>query len=101
MYGWNGRILYIDLSCQRINIETPEKDIYIKYIGGKGLAGHFLYPHIKNDWDNEDMPLLLLIIYWQAKEINRIVLECNPEGNRTNLKLTGAHKPHHLGQCYS
>jgi TnpA family transposase len=32
--------------------------------------------------------ILACIIYWQAKEINRVVLECDPEGNRINLKLT-------------
>ena len=31
--------------------------------------------------------ILACIIYWQAKKINRVVLECDPEGNRINLKL--------------
>ncbi len=31
--------------------------------------------------------ILASIIYWQAKEINRVVLECDPEGNKIDLKL--------------
>ena len=31
--------------------------------------------------------MLACIIYWQAKEINRVVLEYDPEGNHINLKL--------------
>lgn len=31
--------------------------------------------------------ILACIIYWQAKEINRVFLECDPEGNHINLNL--------------
>lgn len=31
--------------------------------------------------------ILASIIYWQAKEINRVVLECDPEGNNIDLRL--------------
>jgi TnpA family transposase len=31
--------------------------------------------------------ILACIIYWQAKEINRVVMECDPDGNGINLKL--------------
>ena len=31
--------------------------------------------------------ILACIIYWQAKEINRVVLECNPESNNIDLAL--------------
>ncbi|MHC4587387.1 MAG: Tn3 family transposase, partial [Planctomycetota bacterium] len=31
--------------------------------------------------------ILAGIVYWQAKEINRVVLECDPEGNYIDLKL--------------
>ncbi len=31
--------------------------------------------------------ILACIIYWQAREINRVVMECDPEGNGINLKL--------------
>ena len=31
--------------------------------------------------------ILACIIYWQAKEINRVVIECDPAGNGIDLKL--------------
>lgn len=31
--------------------------------------------------------ILASIIYWQAREINRVVMECDPEGNGINLQL--------------
>ena len=31
--------------------------------------------------------ILACIIYWQAKEINRLVLECDPVGNGIDLRL--------------
>jgi hypothetical protein len=31
--------------------------------------------------------ILASIIYWQAKEINRVVLECDPEGNGIDLSF--------------
>ncbi len=31
--------------------------------------------------------ILASIIYWQAKEINRVVIECDPEGNNIDLSL--------------
>ena len=31
--------------------------------------------------------ILACIIYWQTKEINRVVMESDPEGNGINLKL--------------
>ena len=31
--------------------------------------------------------ILASMIYWQAKEINKVVLECDPEGNDIDLSL--------------
>lgn len=31
--------------------------------------------------------IMACIIYWQAREINRVVLECDPEKNEINLKM--------------
>ena len=58
-YGWTGKILYIDLSSQTTEIIQPAKEIYTKFIGGKGLAGYFLRPHITLPWNHPDMPLLI------------------------------------------
>ena len=31
--------------------------------------------------------IMACVIYWQAKEINRVILECGPEGNGIDLSL--------------
>ena len=31
--------------------------------------------------------ILACIIYWQAKEINRVIIECDPEGNNIDLSF--------------
>ena len=38
MYGYNGKILHIDVKDQRVWIETPEENWYRVYAGG-GLMG--------------------------------------------------------------
>ena len=58
-YGWTGKILRIDLSAGKTDVLRPDKEIYRKFIGGKGMAGHFLRPHVTLPWNHPDMPLLL------------------------------------------
>lgn len=59
MYGWTGKIAVIDLSRQIIETETPSQDIYEKWMGGRGLAGYYLRPFVKLNWDCPKMPLCL------------------------------------------
>lgn len=58
MYGWTGKILEIDLSCQQTRIINPDRKVYEKYIGGKGLAGYYLKPFVTRHWTDPEMPLL-------------------------------------------
>ena len=58
MYGWKGKILHINLGKGTHHIENPSPDVYKKYIGGKGLAGHYLRPFITESYDSPNMPLL-------------------------------------------
>ena len=57
--GWTGKILHIDLSSGKRKIFRPDREVYLKYIGGKGLAGYFLRPYATLPWDHPDMPILL------------------------------------------
>jgi len=43
MDGFYGRILKIDLSSKRFDIEPVEDAVYETYLGGKGLASYLLY----------------------------------------------------------
>lgn len=41
-YGYNGKILHVDLSKNSIEIETPHAEFYRKYMGGSALAMYYL-----------------------------------------------------------
>ena len=58
MFGWTGNILEIDLDSRQSTILTPPAAWYHKHLGGKGIAGQVLYPHISKPWDHPDMPLV-------------------------------------------
>lgn len=60
MKGWTGRILHIDLATGKHRIENPDREVYRKFLGGKGLAGHYLRPYCTLDWDHPDMPVIIL-----------------------------------------
>lgn len=59
MNGWQGRILRINLTASETEIEEISPFVYKKYIGGRGLSGHFLKPFITKEWNDPEMPLLL------------------------------------------
>ncbi len=58
MNGWTGKIARIDLSRGTIAAESPPADIYLRYVGGKGMAGFYLREHITRNWDDPLMPLV-------------------------------------------
>ena len=60
MYGWHGRILWIDLSEGRTSTLNLPEEVYRAYIGGKGLAGYLLKDRMALGWDDPDMPLVLM-----------------------------------------
>ncbi|MEN8190447.1 MAG: aldehyde ferredoxin oxidoreductase family protein [Thermodesulfobacteriota bacterium] len=58
-YGWTGKIARVNLTSREVEILRPSSELYHKFIGGKGLAGYFLRPHITKSWDHPDMVVLL------------------------------------------
>lgn len=60
MNGWNGTILHIDLSKKIHHFEHLDSEIYKTWIGGKGLAGYYLHPHIMRSWDDPEMPVIFM-----------------------------------------
>ncbi|MGE5310297.1 MAG: aldehyde ferredoxin oxidoreductase family protein [Nitrospirota bacterium] len=60
MDGWSGSILHIDLSAWTSRLENPAAATYRAWIGGKGLAGLFLYPHIRRPWNDPELPLIFM-----------------------------------------
>ena len=41
--GTMGRIVRVDLATQKLTVETPSDDVYLKYLGGYGIGAHYLY----------------------------------------------------------
>ncbi len=48
--GTMGKILLVDLTQQKLSVETPSDDVYLNYMGGYGLGAYYLYklqkPHV-------------------------------------------------------
>lgn len=59
MNGWRGRVLRIDLTTGSHGTESPPQGLYEENLGGRGLAGHYLFPTATLPWDDPAMPLLL------------------------------------------
>jgi len=41
--GTMGRILLVDLTNQKLSVETPSDEVYLTYFGGYGLGAYYLY----------------------------------------------------------
>lgn len=50
-YGYNGKILRINLTTSSIAIETPPEKFYRKYLGGNGFVSYYLLKELKTGID--------------------------------------------------
>jgi aldehyde:ferredoxin oxidoreductase len=46
-FGYNGRILHVDLDCGKTAIEKPNDAWYRTYMGGTGIASCYLFKYMK------------------------------------------------------
>ncbi len=60
MTGWWGRVLFIDLTSGKHRFESIDPHICRSWIGGKGMAGHYLFPEITRSWNDPGMPLVFM-----------------------------------------
>ncbi len=44
-YGYQGKILHVDLTNGTLEVEEPEKTFYRKYMGGSAMGGYYLLKH--------------------------------------------------------
>jgi len=44
-YGYCGKILHVDLTAGKVEIEEPEETFYRKYMGGSALGAYYLLKH--------------------------------------------------------
>jgi len=45
-YGYNGRILRVDLSSKAVTVEEPDELFYRRYLGGAGFVSYFLVKEV-------------------------------------------------------
>jgi aldehyde:ferredoxin oxidoreductase len=62
MLGWNGKILWIDLTTQEAKEEHLDPEVYEKFIGGKGLGAYLLYRELEVGTDPLGPDNLLLFM---------------------------------------
>ncbi len=61
-YGWNERILWIDLETNTTRIEVIEPSILKKFLGGKGLGAYLLFKYLPvevHPLDSDNLFILL------------------------------------------
>jgi len=62
LYGYKGKIGWIDLTEGTIKTEELEEDLARKYLGGKGLGAYLLYKHLKPHIDPYDPENILIFV---------------------------------------
>jgi aldehyde:ferredoxin oxidoreductase len=45
--GYHGKVLRVDLTTGKIDVETPDAHFYRRYLGGSGLASYYLLRELK------------------------------------------------------
>jgi len=60
MNGWCGVVVHIDLTNKTVRRERPEASVYQCWIGGRGLAGYYVYPFIQYAWDDPAVPFVMM-----------------------------------------
>lgn len=58
--GALGRLLHVDLGSRTVRVEEPADVLYESCLGGRGLAGALLRPHLARSWDDPELPLVML-----------------------------------------
>ena len=44
-YGYHGKILHVDLTARKVEVEEPEGTFYRKYLGGSAMGAYYLLKH--------------------------------------------------------
>ncbi len=44
-YGYHGKILHVDLTAGKVEVEEPEETFYRKYMGGSAMGAYYLLRH--------------------------------------------------------
>jgi aldehyde:ferredoxin oxidoreductase len=44
-YGYNGKILHVDLTAGNMTVEEPAESFYRSYLGGSAMGAYYLLKH--------------------------------------------------------
>ena len=50
-FGYNGKILHVDLTTSDLSVETPPEIFYRRYFGGRGFIAYYLLKEMKGGED--------------------------------------------------
>ena len=51
MYGYNGKVLFVDLSASKLEIRDLPEEVVRNFIGGPGLGAYYLYREMPKNTD--------------------------------------------------
>jgi len=60
VHGWTGKILQVNLTDKTTEELRLPPEVYLRNIGGKGLAGELLFEQFCHSWDDAQMPLAFM-----------------------------------------
>ena len=50
-YGYHGKILHVDLTTRKLEVEEPDETFYRKYMGGSAMGAYYLLKHTPSGAD--------------------------------------------------
>src|SRR3972149_742355 len=50
-YGYNGKIVRVNLSQRAVTIDEPDENFYRTYLGGKGIGSYYLLKELEKGID--------------------------------------------------
>jgi len=99
IFGWVGKILYVDLSAGKTWIEDVSDDVYDKMLGGEGLAAYIIYKRfrdIKGPFDPSN-----ILVFASGPLTSELI----PQSGRVSIgfisPLTGVWGSTHVGTRFS
>ena len=50
-YGYNGKILHVDLTTRALTVEEPPEAFYRQYLGGQGIGMYYILKEMPDQAD--------------------------------------------------
>ena len=76
-YGYNGKILHVNLNDSSYEIEAPSDNFYRTYVGGGGLSAYYLLNGLKPGTDPLGADNILVVALSVVTGAPGPFLQCN------------------------